>query len=162
MQIAPKVYIAQTTLRTAGPDGLPKTIVAGERIDDFASWPYDNQVCLLHLGQVKELGGRHRANLSVEGGYLHYEAQGQSFALPVAAPHSDPSVGPAVPAVPAAQPSVSMPPDALVPVDSGAPKDVRKTAAVGRITVVCPDCQKVCNGHRGLILHRAKSHAELL
>ena len=152
MHIDPKVYIAQTTLRAGGPGGATRTFVAGERILDFAAWPFDNQMCLLHLGQVKEVGGKHRANLSVQGGYLHFESQAETDAL------NDATRGMAAVVSPAAS-TLDVAGDAAA--QAAASSVPQNLAPMGRITVVCPECQKVCNGNRGLILHRAKAHAQL-
>ena len=74
MEQARPVYISQVNMTAAGPDGRSYTIAAGERIDDFSSWPYASQHALLRMGRVKQLGAHHIANLTTEGGYLHFEA----------------------------------------------------------------------------------------
>lgn len=67
------MYIAQVSMTAAGPDGDSYPIQAGGRIDDFETWPYPSQHALLRMGRVKQLGAHHIANLTTEGGYLHFE-----------------------------------------------------------------------------------------
>lgn len=72
--MARKTYISQVAMQAAGPDGKTYAIAAGERIEDFEQWPYPSQHALLRMGRVKQLGAHHLANLTTEGGYLHFEA----------------------------------------------------------------------------------------
>lgn len=73
MEQARPVYISQVAMQAAGPDGATYAIAAGQRIDEFATWPFATQHALLRMGRVKQLGAHHIANLSTEGGYLHFE-----------------------------------------------------------------------------------------
>lgn len=151
-----KVYLAAVALQTFGRDGQTRTIAPGKPVDDFETWPYDNQLSLLRLGHVKLVGGKHTANLTTQGGYLHFE----TLAPPAVADSCAPAPGALGPLdadalpddgdieMPDAQP---LPPEASVA--TGA------SAAVSKAKLQCPDCHKMCNGVRGLVLHRAKSHA---
>lgn len=130
-------YLAMVELQVSGPGGLPLTLLPGQPIVDFETWPYDNQLALLCIGHVKKVGGQHRANLTVENGYLQFETPPNGMTLTGATADA-----------PAAPEVVAMP-----VLDVLAPTSVAKSA------IVCADCGITCKNARGLALHQAKAHA---
>lgn len=130
-------YLAMVELQVSGPGGLPLTLLPGQPIVDFETWPYENQLALLCVGHVKKIGGQHRANLTVANGYLQFETPPEGAVTTGAT--ADAPAEPEVVAMPI--------------VDALAPTSVTKSA------IVCSECGITCKNARGLVMHQAKAHA---
>jgi hypothetical protein len=80
-------------MNVTGSDGLSRSVAPGETIPDFEAWPYVCRRAMLRLGRVEKLGAKEAGNLSIAGGYLHFEAEAKTppvLPLPEAAVLSAP------------------------------------------------------------------------
>lgn len=73
MLISTDQYVACMRLSVGLPDGTTRWVEAGSPIEGFEDWPYIVRDSLLRLGRVKKHGLLQTANLSVKGGFLHFE-----------------------------------------------------------------------------------------
>ncbi|RYF12809.1 MAG: hypothetical protein EOO40_00315 [Deltaproteobacteria bacterium] len=122
-----------------GRHGRMERVVPGEVIDDFATWPYANQQALLRSGHVEKVGAHYAANLSTEGGYLHFAP---APALPD--PPKVVQVAVQVQASPGKAPVHSRLSDSI--------------EATFELPHPCPHCAKSFGRERGLKRHLSSSH----
>jgi hypothetical protein len=137
MQALKQDYLAMVELQVSGPEGLPLTLLPGQPIVDFETWPYDNQLALLCIGHVKKIGGQHRANLTVANGYLQFEAPPEGVVKTGATADA-----------PDTQDMVAMP-----------LTDILDPTSIAKSAMVCAECGVTCKNARGLAMHQAKAHA---
>lgn len=64
------MYIAQTPMRLAGVDGVLRTVLPGEPIDDFHTWSSFVQRSHLEAGRVALVGGPTRVSPVIAGGQI--------------------------------------------------------------------------------------------
>lgn len=129
------MYIARTFISVAGRDGKTTTVSPGDPIESFETWPYESQRAMLRLGRVEKLGAREAANLTTDGGYLHFEGSPKAPSK-----HSAAQIAPAAPKQP----------------ENIAWAPVAK--AVKSNTVGCPLCPREFETEPGLKRHITKTH----
>ncbi|RYF12852.1 MAG: hypothetical protein EOO40_00185 [Deltaproteobacteria bacterium] len=150
-------YTAVTDLKIAR-QGAPHTILSGSTIEDFEDWPYENQMAMLRLGHVKQSGGQHAANLSCEGGYLHFKQEAPYLSPDVQQAQKKAALAPEVMVLDV----VETADEAIVTDPEPEPMEAIKATKVvvdPRGKQRCPKCNFVCRGANNMQRHIAQDHA---